>query len=142
MLQAFNDYFAERSSKGVVLAKAVSEVRFEGGIVQVTFDPAKAGSRGTSSFDYTNPFPNLASFVASPIAFNDEVGNRISRPCSRSPRWLQTEHLSGPSPTTRSSRSTSSTAEVTSVDRARGGCTNLQRSSPSSSQSGSSRTRK
>ncbi|WP_141718927.1 hypothetical protein [Curtobacterium sp. ER1/6] len=76
VLQVFDDYFAERSSKGVVLAKAVSQVRFEGGIVQVTFDPAKAGIT-RDQFDYINPFPNLASFVASPIAFNDEVGNRI-----------------------------------------------------------------
>ncbi|MDB6428045.1 hypothetical protein [Curtobacterium sp. 20TX0008] len=76
VLQVFNDYFAERSSKGVVLANAVSEVRFEGGVVQVTFDPAKAGIT-RDQFDYINPFPNLASFVASPIAFNDEVGNRI-----------------------------------------------------------------
>ncbi|MCS5511725.1 hypothetical protein NY537_03070 [Curtobacterium flaccumfaciens pv. betae] len=76
VLQVFDDYFAERSSKGVVLAKAVSQVRFEGGIVKVTFDPAKAGIT-RDQFDYINPFPNLASFVASPIAFNDDVGNRI-----------------------------------------------------------------
>lgn len=76
VLQVFNDYFAERSSKGVVLAKAVSEVRFEGGAVRVTFDPARAGIT-REQFDYINPFPNLAGFVASPIAFNDEVGNRI-----------------------------------------------------------------
>lgn len=82
VFQVFNDYFAERSSKGVVLAEAVSEVHFEGGIVQVTFDPAKAGIT-RDQFDYINPCPNLASFVASPIAFNDEVGNRI-RPSGHS----------------------------------------------------------
>ncbi|WP_420369906.1 hypothetical protein [Curtobacterium sp. L1-20] len=76
VLEAFNDYFAERSSTGVVLAKAVSQVRFEGGIVQVTFDPAKAGLT-RDQFDYINPFPNLAKFAATPIAFDDEVGNRI-----------------------------------------------------------------
>ena len=76
VLQVFNDYFAERSAKGVVLAKAVSDVRFESGTVRVTFDPAKAGIT-KDQFDYINPFPNLASFVASPIAFNDNVGNRI-----------------------------------------------------------------
>jgi hypothetical protein len=76
VLQVFDDYFAQRSSKGVVLAKAVSEVRFESGTVRVTFDPAKAGIT-KDQFDYINPFPNLASFVASPIAFNDEVGNLI-----------------------------------------------------------------
>jgi len=76
VLQVFNDYFAERSAKGVVLAKAVSDVRFESGTVRVTFDPAKAGIT-KDQFDYINPFLNLASFVASPIAFNDDVGNRI-----------------------------------------------------------------
>lgn len=76
VLQVFDDYFAERSAKGVVLAKAVSDVRFESGTVRVTFDPAKAGIT-KDQFDYINPFPNLASFVASPIAFNDDVGNRI-----------------------------------------------------------------
>ncbi len=95
---------------------------FEGGIVQVTFDPAKAGIT-RDQFDYINPFPNLASFVASPIAFNDEVGNRI-RPSVESIAAVASDGAPlGPSPTTRSSPSTSSTAEATSVDRARGGCT-------------------
>lgn len=76
VLEVFNNYFAERSSTGVVLANAVSQVRFKGGVVQVTFDPAKAGLTG-DQFDYINPFPNLAKFAATPIAFDDELGNRI-----------------------------------------------------------------
>ena len=76
VLAAFNDFFAERAAAGVMLGKAVTGVTFEDGLVRVTFDPA-AASVTQADFDAFNPFDNLASFAATPIAFNNEVGNRV-----------------------------------------------------------------
>lgn len=76
VLDAFNAFFAERSGAGVMLGKAVTEVTFADGIVHVTFDPAAAGVT-TGDFDALNPFDNLANFAATPVAFNDEIGNRL-----------------------------------------------------------------
>jgi hypothetical protein len=84
VLATFNDYFAERASKNVVIAKAISEVTFSNGVLHVTFDPAHAGI-SQDLFDQINPYPNgdMGRFVASPIAFNDPTGNRI-RPAVQS----------------------------------------------------------
>lgn len=76
VLAAFNDYFRERAATGVVLGKAVTNVTYAGRVVTVTFSPAAAGV-SQQVFDSGNPFPNLAKFVATPIAFNDDLGNRI-----------------------------------------------------------------
>ncbi len=76
VLAAFNTYFQERAAAGAVLGKAVTNVNYTGRIVTVTFSPAAAGV-SQEVFDYGNPFPNLAKFAATPIAFNDELGNRI-----------------------------------------------------------------
>ena len=76
VLETFKSYLDGRASSGVVLAKTVSEVTFSNGVLRVTFDPATA-SISQDLFDQINVFPNLASFVATAIAFNDDVGNRI-----------------------------------------------------------------
>jgi hypothetical protein len=52
VLAAFKSYFAERASNGVMWGKAASTVTFENRVVRATF-------------------------VATPIAFNDQVGNRL-----------------------------------------------------------------
>lgn len=90
VLDAFKSFFDERASSGVVLAKSVSSITFLDGVLRVTFDPATAGI-GQDLFDTANVFPNLANFVATPIAFNDEIGNRI-RPVVDS---IETVHADG-----------------------------------------------
>ncbi|WP_337002126.1 MULTISPECIES: hypothetical protein [unclassified Microbacterium] len=76
VLAAFNEFFAERATAGVMLGKAVTEVTFADGVVRVTFDPAAAGVT-QQDFDAFNPFENLANFAATPVAFNNELGNRV-----------------------------------------------------------------
>ena len=76
VVAAFTNFFNERSADGVVIAKSVSDVTFKDGTVRVTFDASKAGIT-QELFDSVNPFPNLSKFVASPVAFNDDLGNRI-----------------------------------------------------------------
>jgi hypothetical protein len=73
---AFQTYFAERAAAGVVIAKAVAKVTYTNRVVTVTFDPAAAGIN-QATFDSINPFENLAKFAASPIAFSDDIGNRL-----------------------------------------------------------------
>ncbi|WP_434318184.1 hypothetical protein [Leifsonia sp. P73] len=76
VVSTFKDYFAQRAADGVVIAKTVSDVSFSDGVVRVTFDPARANLT-RDQFDSANNFPNLASFAATPVAFNDSTGNRI-----------------------------------------------------------------
>lgn len=76
VLAAFRDYFRERAAANVMVGKAVTKVTFSDRIVRVTFDPAAAGV-DSATFDQLNAFPNLGKFAATPIAFNDDVGNRL-----------------------------------------------------------------
>ena len=76
VLAVFNSFFAERATAGVMLGKAVTEVTFAGGVVRITFDSAAAGVT-QQDFDAFNSFENLASFAATPVAFNDKIGNRV-----------------------------------------------------------------
>ena len=76
VLAAFKSFFAERASNGVMWGKAVSNVTFENRVVRVTFDPAAAGV-DQATFDGLAADFNIPSFVATPIAFNDQVGNRL-----------------------------------------------------------------
>lgn len=76
VVAAFQSFFAERASKGVMYGKAASKVTFASGIVRVIFDPAAAGV-DQATFDGLAANFNLPNFAATPIAFNDEVGNRL-----------------------------------------------------------------
>lgn len=76
VVAAFQSFFAERASKGVMYGKSASKVTFESGIVRVIFDPAAAGVN-QAIFDGLAANFNLPNFAATPIAFNDEVGNRL-----------------------------------------------------------------
>ena len=76
VVAAFKSYFAERASNGVMWGKAASTVTFENRVVRVTFDPAAAGV-DQATFDSLAADFNFPSFVATPVAFNDQVGNRL-----------------------------------------------------------------
>ena len=76
MVAAFQSFAAERATAGVVLGKAVMTVTYSDRVVRVTFDPAAAGI-DRAMFDGVNNFPNLASFMATPVAFNNDIGNRL-----------------------------------------------------------------
>lgn len=76
VVAAFRDYLNERASSGVVIAKAVSDITFSDGVVRVTFDPALVGI-DRDTFSSISPFQNLAEFVGTPIAFDDDLGKRI-----------------------------------------------------------------
>ena len=73
---AFESYFAERASNGVLWGRAASTVTFANRVVRVTFDPAAAGV-DQATFDSLAANFNFPSFVATPVAFNDQVGNRL-----------------------------------------------------------------
>ena len=59
-----------------MIAKAVTDISFTDRVIRVTFDPSSIGL-DTASFESANPFDNLAEFVGTPIAFNDDVGIRL-----------------------------------------------------------------
>lgn len=63
----FMSYAVERADAGVLIAK----VTFRAGVVRMVFDPARAGV-SRELFDSVNDYPNLANFIATPVAFRDE----------------------------------------------------------------------
>ncbi len=76
VVDVFWAFFRERAESGVMVGKAVTDVDFSDGIVTVIFTPAAAGV-DQQTFDALNAFDNLAYFASTPVAFNDEVGNRL-----------------------------------------------------------------
>lgn len=78
VLQAFNSYVKERADAGVLFAKAVSSLMFDGSTLLATFDPASAGAE-EDAFLAANPFESLAEFIGTPVAFADLEGQRIRR---------------------------------------------------------------
>jgi hypothetical protein len=76
VLSVFRSYFTERAANGVMYGKAVSGVTFENRVLRVTFDPATAGV-DEATFDSLAAHFNFPEFAATPIAFNDDVGNRL-----------------------------------------------------------------
>lgn len=77
VVAAFQAFFAERAAAGVVLAKTVSNVSYSDRVVRITFDPAVAGIDQASFDSVLAGWDNLANFAATPVAFNDEIGNRL-----------------------------------------------------------------
>jgi hypothetical protein len=75
-LDVFNSFFAERASNGVLWGKAVSNVTIENRVVLITFDPAAAGI-DQATFDGLAADFDFPRFAATPIAFNDQAGNRL-----------------------------------------------------------------
>jgi hypothetical protein len=92
VIAAFQSFFADRASEGSMWGKAANEVTFENGVVRVTFDPAAAGV-DQATFDGLATNFAFPIFVATPIAFNDDVGNRI-RPAVAS---IETARVDGTS---------------------------------------------
>jgi len=92
VVEVFETYIARREAEGVVIARTVTDVSFKGRILRVTFDPA-AGGLDQAVFDVAiGPWSgNLAGFLASEIAFNDEVGNRLRPAIDR----VETVHANG-----------------------------------------------
>ncbi|MCB9441124.1 MAG: hypothetical protein H6523_12860 [Mycolicibacterium sp.] len=65
--QAFQAFVDERATAGVMLAKAVTGVTVDGGVVTVTMDAAPAVLDAS-------PFDNLAEMFGTPVAFDDDDG--------------------------------------------------------------------
>jgi hypothetical protein len=77
VVAAFQDFVKERAAAGVILAQTVSSITYVDRVVLVTFDPAAAGI-DQATFDFVlEGWENVAYFVASPVAFSDEVGDRM-----------------------------------------------------------------
>ncbi|WP_094275339.1 hypothetical protein [Rhodococcus sp. OK302] len=64
---------AERASGGVRIAQAIKNISCKDGVVTAIFDPAKTGIT-VELFHDINKFGNLAQFVGTPFAFNDDDG--------------------------------------------------------------------
>ncbi len=73
IIEAFQAFVTERATGGVMLAKAVSEVRFDSGRVTVALDPARSGAEYWALIE-TSPFDNLADLFGQPVIFNDDLG--------------------------------------------------------------------
>lgn len=76
VLAAFQGFVNERAAANVLVARAVTSVTFENGVVHIVIDPASVGI-DESSFREVVPFENLAEIFITPMAFNDDIGPRL-----------------------------------------------------------------
>lgn len=76
VIEAFQAYVDERAASGVLFAKAVVSVTFDGSTLLVKFDPSSAGCT-EDAFVSLNPFETLAQFAGTPVAFTDDVGRKL-----------------------------------------------------------------
>ena len=70
---AIRDYLDGHISAGVRIAEAVTEIGCTDGVVTVIFDPHKT-RMSVQLFHEIKAFENLAQFVGTPFAFNDDDG--------------------------------------------------------------------
>lgn len=73
IVEAFVSHAGERAAAGVMIAKAVTQVSFDGGRVTVVLDPAKSGAQYWALIE-TSAFENLADLFGIPAAFDDDKG--------------------------------------------------------------------
>ncbi|MFT3715659.1 MAG: hypothetical protein QM774_06850 [Gordonia sp. (in: high G+C Gram-positive bacteria)] len=73
IVDAFSRFASARAEAGVMVAKAISDVRFGDGRVTVVLDPAKSGAEYWALIE-TSAFDNLAELFGIPAAFDDEDG--------------------------------------------------------------------
>jgi hypothetical protein len=78
VLRAFNSYVSEQADAGVLFAKAVSSLMFDGSNLMATFDPSSVGA-DEDAFLAASPFNTLAEFMGTPVAFADAEGQRLRR---------------------------------------------------------------
>lgn len=76
VLAAFQGFVNERAAANVLVARAVTSVTFENGVVRIVIDPPSVGV-DESSFREVVPFENLAEIFITPMAFNDDIGPRL-----------------------------------------------------------------
>lgn len=76
VLTAFQGFVEERAAANVTVARAVTSVTFENGVVRIVIDPAKVGL-DEASFRDAVPFENLAEIFITPMAFNNGIGPRL-----------------------------------------------------------------
>jgi hypothetical protein len=76
VLRAFESYVTERAEAGVLFAKALSSLMFDGSTLMATFDPSAVGV-DEEAFLAANPFDSLAEFMGTPVAFADTEGQRL-----------------------------------------------------------------
>ncbi|PYI65926.1 hypothetical protein CVV68_16090 [Arthrobacter livingstonensis] len=76
IIAAFEGYVDERATNGVIFAKSVISITFDGTTVMVVFEPSSVGA-SDGAFLGASPFETLAEFVGTPIAFADEEGRRL-----------------------------------------------------------------
>jgi hypothetical protein len=76
VLRAFNSFVTERAEAGVLFAKALSSLMFDGSTLMATFDPSSVGV-DEEAFLAANPFDSLAEFMGTPVAFADTEGQRL-----------------------------------------------------------------
>lgn len=76
VIATFEEFVQERSNSGVLFAKAVVSIMFDGSAVLAVFDPLTAGAE-EDAFLAVNPFETLAQFIGTPMAFANTKGQRI-----------------------------------------------------------------
>lgn len=74
---AVRAFIDERAAAGVVMADAFTSVELTGGVLTATWSEAAIGKEKSDILLELNPFENLATFIGTPLAFENEQGRQI-----------------------------------------------------------------
>ncbi|MCK0113284.1 hypothetical protein MWU75_14135 [Ornithinimicrobium sp. F0845] len=70
-------YIAERRSAGVMMAEAFTSIELIEGVLTTTWNEDAVGKEKSEVLLELNPFENLATFIGTPLAFENEQGRQI-----------------------------------------------------------------
>lgn len=76
-VQAVRAFIDERAAAGVMMADAFTSVELTDGVLTATWDEAAIGKEKSDILLDLNPFDNLATFIGTPLAFENEQGRQI-----------------------------------------------------------------
>lgn len=76
-VSAVRDFIAQRASAGVVMAEAFTDVQLSDGVLTAAWSEQAIGKQRSDTLLSVQPFEDLAVFVGTPLAFNNEQGRQI-----------------------------------------------------------------
>lgn len=76
-VQRVRAFVAERAAAGVLMADAFTQVELSDGVLTGTWSENAIGKEKSDILIGLNPFENLATWLGTPLAFDNEEGRQI-----------------------------------------------------------------
>lgn len=74
---AVQEFINERAASGVMMAEAFTNLELTEGVLTATWSEGAIGQEKSEILLELNPFHNLATWLGTPLAFDNELGRQI-----------------------------------------------------------------